>query len=52
MIDWAGQNTKTVKGLEQLLGTVRKTEKNLDCRFYKPKTDIVERTLEDKELLG
>ena len=52
VIDWAGQNTKTVKGLEQLLGTVRKTEKNLDCRFYKPKTDIVERTLEDKELLG
>ncbi len=52
VIDWAGQNAKTVKGLEQLLGVVRKAEKNLDCRFYRPKTDIVEKALEDRRLLG
>lgn len=52
VIDWAGQNTKMIKNLEQLLGVVRKAEKNLDCRFYKPKTNIVEKTLADKELLG
>lgn len=52
IIDWEKQNIKTVKGLEQLLGQMRKTEKNLENRFYKPKTDIVEKTLEDRRLLG
>lgn len=51
VIDWAGQNAKMVKSLEQLLGVVRKTEKNLDCRFYRPKTDIVEKALGDRRLL-
>lgn len=52
VIDWTGQNTKIVKSLEQLLGVVRKTEKNFDCRFYRSKTDIVEKTLEDRRILG
>lgn len=52
IIDWAGQNGKTIRNLEQLLGAIRRAEKNLDNRFYRPKTDIVERTLEDRRLLG
>ncbi len=52
IIDWTAQNAKIVKNMEQLLGTVRKAEKNLDCRCYRPRTDIVEKTLEDKRLLG
>jgi hypothetical protein len=52
IVDWAGQNAKAIKSMEQLLGAVRKAEKNLDGRFYRHKTDIVERTLEDRRLLG
>lgn len=52
VIDWVEQNAKVIRNLEQLLGVVRKAEKNFDGRFYRPRTDIVEQTLEDRRLLG
>lgn len=51
LVDWAGQNPKTVRALEQLLGNLRRAEKSLDNRFYRPKTDIVEQTLADRRIL-
>lgn len=44
--DWASRNAKAVKGLESLLGQMRRTEKNMESRSYKPKTDIVDKALE------
>lgn len=51
IINWIGQNTKTVKSLEQLLGEVRKTEKNMAGRQYHPKTDIIDKTFGERGLL-
>lgn len=51
VISWIGQNAKTIKSLEQLLGAVRKAEKNIDCRHYNPKTDIIDKTFEGRGLL-
>lgn len=50
IIDWIAQNGKTIKALEQLLGTARKAEKSLEGRFYKPKTDVVEKALNGRLL--
>lgn len=50
IIDWIVQNGKTIKTLEQLLGAVRKAEKSLEGRFYKPKTDVVEKALNSRLL--
>lgn len=51
IINWIGQNAKTIKGLEQLLGAVRKAEKNMDSRHYNTKTDIIDKTFEGRGLL-
>ncbi len=51
IINWIGQNAKTIKSLEQLLGAVRKAEKNMDSRHYNPKTDIIDKTFEERGLL-
>lgn len=36
--EWAENNRQIVKGLEQLLGAVRKEEKRADGRTYTPRT--------------
>lgn len=46
--DWIIKNNKTINGLEQLLGEVRKAEKNTENRYYNPKTDILEQILRKK----
>lgn len=38
--EWAENNRSVVKGLEQLLGKVRKEEKNTEGRLYTPRTEI------------
>lgn len=38
--EWAENNRSVIKGLEQLLGKVRKEEKNTEGRFYTPRTEI------------
>ena len=42
---WISQNKKTVKELEQLLGTVRKAEKRTSGRTYTNRTGIVNEIL-------
>ncbi len=45
IVDWAVQNRKTIYELEKLLGAVRKAEKSTESREYRPKTDVLSRTL-------
>lgn len=42
IIEWADHNRGVIKGLEQLLGKVRKEEKNASGRIYTPKTTITD----------
>lgn len=48
IMDWIGQNTKTIRELERLLGDVRKAERGMEGRFYNHKTDILKQTLGGK----
>lgn len=45
--DWIEQNQKYIKGLEKLLGEIRREEKSLERLVYKPRTDAVYRALEN-----
>ena len=38
VVEWAEENRQTIKGLERLLGAVRKEEKHAEGRIYTPKT--------------
>lgn len=38
VVEWAEENRQTIKGLERLLGAVRKEEKYAQGRIYTPKT--------------
>ena len=46
---WVDDNPTIIKGLERLLGEVRKAERSLENRMYHPKTDIIEKVRVDKE---
>lgn len=37
ILDWIEQNRSVVKGLEQLLGAVRKAERSTESRIYTPR---------------
>lgn len=37
VLDWMDANRQVIKGLEQLLGQVRKAEKNTENRIYTPR---------------
>lgn len=39
VVAWAEENQPVIKGLERLLGEVRKQERRLDTRSYTPRTD-------------
>lgn len=45
LIIWANKNDKTIHELEQVLGNMRKEEKNSSNRYYHPRTDIIQKTL-------
>lgn len=45
VVEWIERNQPVIKGLEKLLGEVRKTEKIVEGRNYTYRTDIVARTL-------
>lgn len=45
IIDWSAENIRVIQELEQLLGAVRKAERNSVGRRYIPKTDVLEKTL-------
>lgn len=49
ILDWVKEYPKAAKGLEKVLGNVRKDETHIENRYYTPKTDIVERTLGRRE---
>lgn len=40
--EWADNNRQVIKSLEQLLGAVRKAEKNATGRIYTPRTKAVQ----------
>lgn len=42
IVEWVEHNRGIIKGLEQVLGKVRKEEKNADGRIYTPKTNIAD----------
>lgn len=39
IVEWVENNRTVIKGLERLLGDVRKEEKNTEGRFYTPRTN-------------
>lgn len=41
IIEWIKSNRNVINGLEQLLGRVRKEEKNAEGRIYTPKTNVI-----------
>lgn len=41
VVTWINANRKTMQGLEQLLGDVRKAERTQENRFYIPRTNIL-----------
>ena len=45
VVDWKKKNKTFLDSLEGLLGRVRKAEKDIEGRTYRPRTDIVERTI-------
>lgn len=42
IVQWVNENRATIKGLERLLGDVRKAERRTQNRSYAPRTDILE----------
>ncbi len=52
LIDWTTNNSITIKGLEQLLGKIRKEELKTTQLHYNNRTSIVEETLGRKERLS
>lgn len=42
IVQWAEDNASTIKGMEQLLGAVRKAEKNVEGRIYTPRTNYLD----------
>lgn len=48
---WVSEHASTKNSLEQLLGEVRKIEKEIEGRRYSNKTDIIDRVLGNAEEL-
>ena len=48
VVDWAEQNRTVIKGLERLLGEVRKQERRSEGRTYAPRTRVLEELRQDK----
>ena len=49
LVGWIKENQNVVRGLERLLGEVRKVETNVKNAHYYPRTEIVDEILENKE---
>lgn len=49
VVEWAKNNRSILNSLEQLLGKVRKEEKNIRDRFYTPRTETVKNILGDEK---
>jgi hypothetical protein len=49
LVGWIKENQNVVRGLERLLGEVRKAETNIKNAHYYPRTEIVDEILENKE---
>lgn len=49
LIEWVEENQSVVRGLERLLGELRKVETNVKNAHYYPRTEIVDNVLENKE---
>ncbi len=49
LIGWTEENQNVVRGLERLLGEIRKAETNIKNAHYYPRTEIVDNVLENKE---
>ncbi|GAA6386446.1 hypothetical protein I310019A7_24370 [Lawsonibacter asaccharolyticus] len=48
VVDWVEQNRTVIKGLERLLGDVRKQERRSEGRTYAPRTQVLEELQQDK----
>lgn len=42
IVEWALQNRPIIKGLEKVLGEMRKAESRQEHRMYSPRTDVLE----------
>lgn len=47
LIGWIKENQNVVRGLERLLGEVRKAETNIKNAHYYPRTDVVDEILKN-----
>lgn len=47
LVGWIKENQNVVRGLERLLGEVRKAETNIKNAHYYPRTDVVNEILEN-----
>lgn len=49
LVGWIKENQNVVRGLERLLGEVRKAETNIKNAHYYPRTDVVNEILENNK---
>lgn len=49
LVGWIKENQNVVRGLERLLGEVRKAETNIKNAHYCPRTDVVNEILENNK---
>ena len=49
LIGWVEENQSVVRGLERLLGELRKVETNIKNAHYYPRTEVVNEILKNKE---
>ncbi len=49
LVGWIKENQNIVRGLERLLGEVRKAETNIKNAHYYPRTDVVNEILENNK---
>lgn len=49
LIGWVEENQSVVRGLERLLGELRKVETNIKNAHYYPRTDVVDEILENNK---
>lgn len=46
IIDWIGDNAKSIRTLKQCLNSMRRAENEMNDRYYHPRTDVVKRALD------
>lgn len=51
VVEWIKKNRKTIQEWDQVLGKVRKAEESRKNRYYRKRTDIIQRILGEERML-